>query len=82
MMETKTTSNYKINTGTSTTGGSTSVTYDIKYGWVCPVCGRGVAPDQPVCPCHGEYKYIPVPTYPTYPPYPYWWYQVTCSTKG
>lgn len=23
------------------------------YGWVCPVCGRGLSPYTNVCPCKG-----------------------------
>ena len=45
------------------------------YGWICPVCGRGVAPDQKYCDC----KPRVYPVYPTYPTYPYWWYQTTCA---
>ena len=48
------------------------------YGWICPVCGRGVAPDQKYCNCKPQVY----PIYPTYPVYPYWWYQVTCNTTG
>jgi hypothetical protein len=25
-----------------------------REGWVCPLCGRGVAPDVKVCPCVSE----------------------------
>lgn len=25
-------------------------------GWVCPVCGRGVAPFTPSCPCQQKYE--------------------------
>ena len=58
-----------------------------KYGWICPVCGRGIAPTEKICPCKGEKGWVyPVyPIYPTYPIYP-WWYKVTCesgtSTNG
>lgn len=48
------------------------------YGWICPVCGRGVAPDQKYCGCRPQ----PIPIYQTYPVYPYWWYKVTCDTTG
>ena len=48
------------------------------YGWICPVCGRGVAPGQKYCGCRPQ----PMPVYPTYPTYPYWWYQVTCNTTS
>ena len=27
-----------------------------QYGWICPVCGRGVSPWTSVCPCHSELK--------------------------
>ena len=68
-----------LNTKTSTTE-STNKTIDLGgqhaisgiYGWICPVCGRGVAPDQKYCNCKPQ-------THPIYPTYPYWWYQVTCS---
>ena len=38
-------------------------------GWICPVCGRGVAPDVGVCPCQDV---EPAPAY--YPPLPPWYY--------
>ena len=25
-------------------------------GWICPVCGRGVAPWMNVCPCQSDFK--------------------------
>lgn len=25
-------------------------------GWICPVCGRGVAPHVDVCPCQGNWE--------------------------
>ena len=49
-------------------------------GWICPICGRGVAPTVKVCPCKGEYKYVPYPVYPwVYPSYPKWWSEITCK---
>ena len=48
------------------------------YGWICPVCGRGVAPDQKYCNCKPQVY----PIYPTYPIYPYWWYQTICSAAS
>lgn len=80
-METKTTTDYTANITQDTTDTSTSTNTHINYGWICPICGRGISPNQSVCPCKGDYKYIPVPIYPSYPTYPYWW-EVTCSTKG
>ena len=43
-----------------------------KYGWICPVCGRGVSPDQNYCNCRpgGYYPYYPY--YPYYQPYVTW----------
>jgi hypothetical protein len=56
-------------------------------GWKCPVCGRGVAPTEKVCPCLGGLPYVPytppyvpypiLPDYPTTIPY-YGYYRVTC----
>ena len=74
----------KTTTTTTTTG--TDCTFNLGgqhstsgiYGWICPVCGRGVAPDQKYCDC----KPRTYPVYPMYPTYPYWWYQTTCSTAG
>ena len=25
---------------------------EIKYGWVCPLCNRGISPFIPTCDCH------------------------------
>lgn len=73
----------KTKTTTSTTS-TTGYNYSLgeqnsvagTYGWICPVCGRGVAPSQKYCNCKPQVY----PIYPTYPTYPYWWYQTTCST--
>ena len=75
----------KTKTATSTTG-TTNYKYSLgeqhsvagTYGWICPVCGRGVAPDQKYCNCKPQVY----PIYPTYPVYPYWWYKATCSTTS
>ena len=32
-------------------------------GWICPICGRGVAPNVTVCPCQEE-STNPWPTIP------------------
>lgn len=29
-----------------------------QYGWICPVCGRGLSPWTHVCPCYDEIKKI------------------------
>lgn len=29
---------------------------DKKEGWICPVCGRGVAPWVNMCPCQSDWK--------------------------
>ena len=68
---TTTTTDYKYSLGEQHSVAGT-------YGWICPVCGRGVAPDQKYCGCRPQ----PTPIYPTYPVYPYWWYKVTCDTTG
>ena len=68
------------------TADSTSKTFNLggqhsvagTYGWICPICGRGVAPDQKYCGCRPQLT----PIYPSYPVYPYWWYKVTCDTTG
>lgn len=26
------------------------------YGWICPVCGRGLSPFTAVCPCRNDGK--------------------------
>ena len=75
----------KTKTTTSTTS-TTGYNYSLgeqdsvggTYGWICPVCGRGVAPGQKYCGCRPQ----PTPIYPAYPVYPYWWYKVTCNTTG
>lgn len=68
---TTTTTDYKYSLGSQHSVAGT-------YGWICPVCGRGVAPDQKYCGCRPQ----PTPIYPSYPVYPYWWYKVTCDTTG
>ena len=68
---TTTTTDYKYSLGSEHSMGGT-------YGWICPVCGRGVAPDQKYCNCKPQVH----PIYPTYPVYPYWWYKVTCDTTS
>lgn len=64
------TTDYKLNLG-----GQHSVTGT--YGWICPICGRGVAPDQKYCSCR-PVVYVP----PVNPWYPTWWYQVTCNANS
>ena len=75
----------KTKTTTSTTS-TTGYNYSLgeqdsvggTYGWICPVCGRGVAKNKKYCGCRPQ----PIPIYPTYPVYPYWWYKATCSTTS
>ena len=77
MDKTKTTTSTTSTTGYNySSGEQDSVTGT--YGWICPVCGRGVAPGQKYCGCRPQ----PTPIYPAYPVYPYWWYKVTCNTTG
>ena len=53
-----------------------------EYGWICPICGRGVAPNVKVCPCKSEPTYVPYPIYPwIYPSYPEWWKKITITCK-
>ena len=33
-------------------------------GWICPVCGRGVAPHVNVCPCQKDVRVINITTNP------------------
>ena len=51
-------------------------------GWICPICGRGVAPNVKVCPCKSEPIYVSYPIYPwIYPSYPEWWKKITVTCK-
>jgi hypothetical protein len=38
--------------------------YQFNRGWVCPVCGRGVAPHTNTCPCEGKGLYTTQPSKP------------------
>ena len=79
MDEIKTRNTTTSNTYQVNLGGQHSVTGT--YGWICPICGRGVAPDQEYCNCRPVVYPTPInPWYPTW--YPTWWYQVTCNTTG
>ena len=41
-------------------------TKDFKqYGWICPVCGRGLSPWTHVCPCYDEIKIEKITTSPS-----------------
>ena len=35
-------------------GSSETINPPKMYGWICPVCGRGLSPFTSVCPCQGE----------------------------
>lgn len=78
-MNSKETKTNKTNsTTTSYTLGSSS-TNGSRYGWICPVCGRGNSPDNSYCNCRG-YMY-----YPTWPTYPWWtqpWYCTTTTSPN
>lgn len=39
------------------------------HGWICPRCGRGMAPWARDCPCYRE-AYYPYHFYPVYPTVP------------
>lgn len=66
--------------GTFTIDDTAQILPNDNIGWICPVCGRGVAPSEKTCPCKEEYKYIPYPVYPwTYPTYPIWYGGPMCD---
>ena len=82
MAKTKTTTTYKVQTGDSTTGTSSSTTYrstpPTEYGWACPRCGKVNAPWKSQCDCVGGYYY---PNW--YTPWEYkepWWKQIYCDS--
>ena len=43
------------------------------YGWICPVCGRGLSPTTSYCPCNG---------WGNWNRWPEWWrtYPIWCGT--
>jgi hypothetical protein len=69
----------------------------VNTGWLCPSCGRGVAPSEKTCDHGGQVQaaqpylapiyqpgYYPPAFYPNLPAYPYpWGLPVTClATSG
>ena len=50
----------------------------MKEGWVCPKCGKVLAPWVPECDCYKEHPLAGKPVYPNYDghpvyePAPYW----------
>ena len=74
MSSKNTTNKTKTNT---TTSHSTSITGNgNRYGWICPVCGRGNSPNNSYCTCRGW-------TYPiVWPTYPWWQQPWYCTTTA
>jgi hypothetical protein len=52
----------KPNTGKLSTGDMPLPSFGKQEGWICPVCGRGVAPWVDVCPCQKDAGVINVTT--------------------
>jgi len=67
--------------GTATTDTTATFISKDNIGWICPICGRGVAPTEKTCPCkeneihQGDFPYPPNP-------YPTWWPQVPMFTDN
>lgn len=41
--------------GTFTIDDTAQILPNDNIGWICPVCGRGLSPDTPYCPCRSAY---------------------------
>ena len=68
--------------GTFTIDDTAQILPNDNKGWICPICGRGVAPNVKVCPCKSEPMYVPYPIYSwIYPSYPEWWKKITVTSK-
>ena len=77
-MNSKDTKKERVNNSTNTTTSQSTSLRGGRYGWICPVCGRGNSPNNSYCTCRGW-------TYPVvWPSYPWWtqpWYCTTSSTS-
>ena len=63
---------YTINDNYADSGTTTARTSQIStfhnYGWICPVCGRGLSPTTSVCPCRLTYNWNFPNWYPSWYP--------------
>ena len=48
----------EVGTEQTSTGETITITSEQPkmYGWVCPVCGRGLSPFTRVCPCQDRWE--------------------------
>jgi len=53
-----------------------------RLGWICPKCGRGVAPFAEVCVCQRENMIYPFVTSSEYIPYSQLWFYNDGQLQG